>query len=165
MMPEGPTTEPQRQALDAMSAELVRKLNTMIAEQEQRVQLFAAQHPNTPLPPTVASPAAVPPAERVAPRPLPKLEPGSRPAPAAVTPPGHRPSSSPAVPLPPVPGASSSPAAEPDDERDDASDIAGNAADANANEPAPSADKKNAIGIGPIIFLLVAVFFLFRSCN
>lgn len=45
------TTEPQRQALDAMSQELVNKLNVMVAEQEQRAREFAArQHSLSSLP-------------------------------------------------------------------------------------------------------------------
>ena len=44
--PSTVTTEPQRQALDRMSAELTDKLNMMIAEQEQRVSEFAALHPH-----------------------------------------------------------------------------------------------------------------------
>lgn len=38
------TTEPQRLALEEMSADLTRKLNDMVAEQEERVRIFAAQH-------------------------------------------------------------------------------------------------------------------------
>lgn len=37
------TTEPQRLALEAMSHDLVVKLNAMVAEQERRAQEFAAQ--------------------------------------------------------------------------------------------------------------------------
>ena len=37
------STEPQRQALEAMSRDLVNKLNAMVAEQEQRAQEFARQ--------------------------------------------------------------------------------------------------------------------------
>ncbi len=45
------TTEPQRQALDTMSQELVNKLNVMVAEQEQRAREFAArQHSLSSLP-------------------------------------------------------------------------------------------------------------------
>ena len=47
--PEEVTTEPQRIALERMSAELVHKLNVMIAEQEERVRIFAEQ-PQSPLP-------------------------------------------------------------------------------------------------------------------
>lgn len=45
------TTEPQRLALEAMSRDLVEKLNTMVAEQEQRARDFAAhQHSLSSLP-------------------------------------------------------------------------------------------------------------------
>lgn len=45
------STEPQRRALDAMSDELVRKLHTMVAEQEARARDFAAhQHSLSSLP-------------------------------------------------------------------------------------------------------------------
>lgn len=45
------TTEPQRLALEAMSRDLVEKLNAMVAEQEQRAQDFAAhQHSLSSLP-------------------------------------------------------------------------------------------------------------------
>lgn len=51
-MPEQQTTqqvstEPQRIALERMSAELVHKLNVMIAEQEERARRFAEQHHST----------------------------------------------------------------------------------------------------------------------
>ena len=49
--PEEVSTEPQRIALERMSAELVHKLNVMIAEQEERVRIFAEQHHSqSPLP-------------------------------------------------------------------------------------------------------------------
>ena len=41
------STEAQRQALEAMSAELVCKLNIMIQEQERRAREFAALHHST----------------------------------------------------------------------------------------------------------------------
>ncbi len=41
--PNKVTTEPQRRALEEMSHELVEKLNRMVAEQEERAALFAAQ--------------------------------------------------------------------------------------------------------------------------
>lgn len=56
------TTEPQRLALEAMSHDLVVKLNAMVAEQEHRAREFAAQqHSLSSLPsfsvPEVSSPA------------------------------------------------------------------------------------------------------------
>lgn len=62
--PEEVTTEPQRIALERMSAELVHKLNVMIAEQEERVRIFAEQHhsqsplPQHPAPETLPEPPA-----------------------------------------------------------------------------------------------------------
>ncbi len=45
------STEPQRQALDAMSQQLVERLNTMVREQHERARRFAAtQHSLFPLP-------------------------------------------------------------------------------------------------------------------
>lgn len=41
------STEPQRLALEAMSARLVHKLNAMISEQEERARRFAEQHHST----------------------------------------------------------------------------------------------------------------------
>lgn len=41
------STEAQRMALEAMSAQLVHKLNAMIREQEDRARAFAEQHHST----------------------------------------------------------------------------------------------------------------------
>lgn len=41
------STEAQRLALEAMSAQLVHKLNAMIREQEERARAFAEQHHST----------------------------------------------------------------------------------------------------------------------
>lgn len=38
------STEPQRRALEEMSLSLTQKLHAMVAEQEERVKAFAAQH-------------------------------------------------------------------------------------------------------------------------
>lgn len=56
------STEPQRQALEAMSQDLVAKLNAMVAEQEQRAHEFALQqHSLSSLPtqtlPEISAPA------------------------------------------------------------------------------------------------------------
>lgn len=50
------TTEPQRLALEAMSNDLVRKLNAMVAEQEQRAREFAAQQHSLSSLPTLSVP-------------------------------------------------------------------------------------------------------------
>lgn len=54
------STESQRLALEAMSAQLVHKLNAMIREQEERARKFAEQHHSTlpvpqPIQPTVST--------------------------------------------------------------------------------------------------------------
>ena len=56
------STEPQRQALEAMSHDLIAKLNAMVAEQEQRAHEFALQqHSLSSLPtqtlPEISAPA------------------------------------------------------------------------------------------------------------
>lgn len=65
--PQEVSTESQRLALEAMSANLVHKLNAMISEQEARAHAFAAQHHSTlptpqplNLPVTQPQPAAAP---------------------------------------------------------------------------------------------------------
>ena len=55
------STEPQRLALEAMSAQLVHKLNAMIREQEERVRIFAEQHHATTSLPQQFTPATTPP--------------------------------------------------------------------------------------------------------
>lgn len=51
------TTEPQRLALEAMSQELVKKLNIMVAEQEKRAREFSnLQHSLSALPTAVPTP-------------------------------------------------------------------------------------------------------------
>ena len=72
------STEPQRIALERMSAELVHKLNVMIAEQEERARIFAEQHhsqsplPQSPAPEVIAdTKACLPPIpETEQPKPL-----------------------------------------------------------------------------------------------
>ncbi len=59
------STEPQRQALDAMSHQLVENLNAMIREQNERAQRFAAtQH-------SVSARPAQPPIQDIEPPPPP----------------------------------------------------------------------------------------------
>lgn len=71
------TTEPQRQALEAMSHDLVEKLNAMVKEQEQRAHAFAAQqHSLSALPsytlPEITPPAPLPQTPSVQPKPVPR---------------------------------------------------------------------------------------------
>lgn len=70
---ESVTTEPQRLALERMSAALIHNLNVMIAEQEERVRIFAEQHhspsplPQHPAPEKLPEPPSVAPAPEPAP--------------------------------------------------------------------------------------------------
>ena len=61
-IPEIPevSTEVQRQALDAMSEELVQKLNRMIEEQDARVKAFAVQNPSLSSLPVTPNPIVLP---------------------------------------------------------------------------------------------------------
>lgn len=53
------STESQRLALEAMSAQLVHKLNAMISEQEERVRIFSEQHHSTLPVPQVPKPELI----------------------------------------------------------------------------------------------------------
>ncbi|MDO4817226.1 MAG: hypothetical protein Q3986_02230 [Akkermansia sp.] len=79
-IPEIPevSTEAQRQALDAMSEELVQKLNRMIEEQDARVKAFAVQNPSLSSLPVTPDPIVLP---QVPPQP----QKPSVPKPAALT--------------------------------------------------------------------------------
>lgn len=68
------STEAQRLALEAMSAQLVHKLNAMIAEQEARTRAFAEQHHTHIALPQNPEPVAIEPAA-----PLPEPPPAPRP--------------------------------------------------------------------------------------
>lgn len=69
---ESVTTEPQRLALERMSAQLIHNLNVMIAEQEERVRIFAEQH-HSPSPlPQHPAPEKLPEPPSVAPVPEPE---------------------------------------------------------------------------------------------
>lgn len=69
---ESVTTEPQRLALERMSAQLIHNLNVMIAEQEERVRIFAEQH-HSPSPlPQHPTPEKLPEPPSVAPVPEPE---------------------------------------------------------------------------------------------
>lgn len=69
---ESVTTEPQRLALERMSAQLIHNLNVMIAEQEERVRIFAEQH-HSPSPlPQHPAPEKLPEPPSVAPIPEPE---------------------------------------------------------------------------------------------
>lgn len=139
--PDEVNTEAQRQALDAMSADLLRKFNTMVKEQEQRAQEFSVlQHSVSHLPQTPAPVAPEPyrPAER-------------KPAPEAATP------------LPPIPEAAqrkqrrqSPPAPKPKPPTE-------------PHQPTPhkSPDpvKVNELSGKTIFIIIVVIFLLVRACS
>ncbi len=78
------STEAQRQALDAMSEELVQKLNRMIEEQDARVKEFAVQNPSLSSLPATPDPIALP--RQAAPKQPAQPQLPSVPKPTAVTP-------------------------------------------------------------------------------
>lgn len=139
------STEAQSRELDRMSAELIRKLNDMIAEQEARVSEFATQHPNASLimpdmphempaaiQHTQAASAPRKPQRHVTPPPAQKQ--ASVPREAAVPPPM------------PSPGS----------------------ANRGQRMPKKETDKKeegNTIGCGSVVVVLAVIFLLLRSCS
>lgn len=139
------STEPQRRALDAMSADLVRKLHAMVAEQEARARDFAEhQH-------TLSS--------------LPKLQPflPSNPAPSlqepayqqpqpqhSITTPRHRPTI-------PRRKKDSSPSYAPlPNEHWEDEDLA----------PQETEQKKeSSVGAGTVVFIIFAIIIILRNCG
>ncbi len=74
------STEPQRQALDEMSRQLVEKLNEMVREQNERARRFATQqHSLSPLPGQMEQPVTPQPTAESSPLPQP---PAPQPTPA-----------------------------------------------------------------------------------
>lgn len=133
------STEAQRQALEAMSADLVRKLNIMIQEQEQRAREFAATHhsmlptpvstfsaPQTPTAPQQEAPMPV--YTQVAPPPL-------------ATRKSHTPT--------PAPDFETTHRNTPP----------------RATQPRKQEKEESNLGMGIIIFALVGIFMLMRSCT
>lgn len=118
------STEAQRQALEAMSQELICKLNIMIQEQEARARAFAAAHHTQILPPT---PQESPDSQQAVPTPpAPVLTPRElQPAKAPERRPRHRTTTSP---------------------------------------PAQQSEESN-IGMGIVIFSLIGIFMVIRSCT
>ena len=133
------STEAQRQALEEMSNELVRKLNLMIQEQEQRAREFAATHHST-LPTPAAPVLNIP-----APEPVAKA-----PAPARVY--------APASPPPPVTRREQ----QPSPKREQPTRCS--APSPGAKKTKPQEDEGN-IGMGIVIFSLVGIIMLIRSCT
>lgn len=130
------STESQRQALDAMSSELVDKLNRMIEEQNARVRAFATQYPQqaapAPEPVTYHAPQPEPPAEQ--PRPMHSVTPPPAAKPRTEAPPPVRPQQH-------APAAKVKPAA-------------------------PAKDKdENSIGCGKLVVIIAIIVILLRCCN
>ena len=153
------STEAQRQALDAMSEELVQKLNRMIEEQDARVREFAVQNPSLSALPATPGPITLPHQDQPHKPAQPKM-PGV-PKPAAVTTEqaldeldcqwaqekcvqtqgrGHQP-----LQAPPVPAAS-----RPKPKR---------------RQIAPNQEEKQSPNIGSWIFLVVVVLIILRACT
>ncbi len=137
--PNQVSTESQRLALEAMSAQLVHKLNAMIREQEERARKFAEQHHSTlPTPQqhfTYLSQTQEPP--------VPRQEP-----PASRTP---------YVTPPPLPTA----------QRPPAETLRGRLQPHPAvRRPAQNEQPEESnIGMGMVIFALVGIMILIRSCT
>ncbi len=126
------STEAQRLALEAMSAQLVHKLNSMIAEQEARTRAFAEQHHTLIGLPQIQTPVTT--QENAGPRP--KLPPAPRRTEAtcsATEAPGPPPAP------PPLRTGPKKQTAKPEEESN--------------------------IGLGMVIFSLIGIVILLRSCS
>lgn len=143
------TTEPQRQALEKMSQDLITKLNIMVAEQNERARLFAEQQHSL-----SSLPTSVPVATSSHPQPLPQrtqLPHPIRPQLPTYTPSMHTtapkplftPSYTPEVKTPKQPSRPQPKA------------------------PRPAKETKSEEGIGPfgILGILFIVFMLLRGCQ
>lgn len=133
------STEAQRLALEAMSADLVHKLNLMIQEQETRAREFAAAHHHAPvnLPPQSYTPQPAPSAASYA------VNTAPQPARQAPQPPPLR--TTPIWDEPPPPPRAAIPRRRA------------------ATKPAQEED--SGIGTGTVIFALVGIILLVRSCT
>lgn len=144
--PDEVNTEAQRQALDAMSADLLRKFNTMVKEQEQRAQEFSVlQHSVSHLPQT-PSPVT----------PEPYRPAAQKPAPDAATP------------LPPIPDAAqrkqrrqSPPAPSPAPKPPPAPHQPASATPHKSPDPV----KVNEIFGKTFFIMIVVIFLLLRACS
>ena len=148
------STEAQRLALEAMSAQLVHKLNAMISEQEERVRIFSEQHHSTLPVPQVPKPelvSQIPQQSEQEPQPVVHSSFYTAPARAQVTPP---------------PPATRKPA-------NNNWQLDYPAPTNTEKKPQRIGPKKNTakkeeegnIGIGMIIFSLVGIIMLLRACT
>ena len=134
------STEAQRMALEAMSAQLVHKLNAMISEQEERARLFAAQHHSMLLvPQPIAPPAPVIQQPELHPTPVPSHIPVP---PRPPQPPKEKPA-------PTLTTEHSAPKVWTQKKK----------------SPASKEEEGSNIGAGMIIFALAGLFLLLRSCS
>lgn len=151
------STEPQRLALEAMSAQLIHKLNAMIREQEDRARKFAEQHHSTLPVPQPVNPQPVsnyfPPREE-----RPETRPATQraaeiPAPqyTRVTPP----------PLATRRKAQQEWESEPDFEPSPRLKLQ----QASPRKKTATEKEEGNIGVGMIIFALVGIIMLLRSCS
>lgn len=132
------STEAQRMALEAMSAQLIHKLNAMIAEQEARALDFARQHHTAiNLPQPSANAAPIP-----------------EPEPSLATPP-----------LPPRPMQVSTPATREPRLIKPALSPEERPLRLGPKKQTTSQAEDNNIGMGIIIFSLVGIIMLLRSCT
>lgn len=140
------STESQRQALDAMSADLVGKLNRMIEEQNDRVQAFATQYPQQAelMQEQMRQAQAAPAPQPAAPQPAPEMHrPSPRPTSSVTPPPVAKPHAAPPPSVRPQqqPPAKSKPAV-------------------------PDKDKgENSIGCGKLVVIIAIIVILLRCCN
>lgn len=135
-------TEQQRRALDEMSADLVRKLDAMIAEQEERVLEFAQQQPNN-APATYPAPE---PLQQKQPEPAPAHTPLRAPTRHSVTPPPVKR----AIPAPTITRTPPPVKLRPDK-------IAGKQAKAD--------EKENSLGCGTLGIIVLVITLLIRACS
>ena len=132
------STEAQRQALDAMSEELVQKLNRMIEEQDARVREFAVQNPSLSSLPATPDPIVLP--QRELPQ-VPQKPVVAKPAALPAEPvPVERPFPNPPVPAPSRP--------KPKRQR----------------QVAPNQEEKSS-NIGSWVFFIVVVLIILRACT
>ena len=135
--PHEASTEPQRLALEAMSASLIHKLNAMISEQEARARAFAEQHHST------------------LPTPMPLTTPAPQPQPISAPQPAARTRSAEIVPPPPARKAVwDTPPLQPSPKP---------VRRAKTNQPRQQ--EENNIGMGMVIFALIGIILLIRSCT
>ena len=143
------STEAQRQALENMSNELIRKLNLMIQEQEQRVQEFARTHHSQLSTPAVPS--------------LPQIQPlAPAPAPAPAPKPARK------VTPPPPATRKIPPATRKIQPAIEDWEIPTPVSATTVRKPVRKTEKapeENNIGVGIVVFSIIGIIMLVRSCT